>query len=459
MMQSCNSALLTDFYEIAMLQVYFQRGMNESAVFEFFVRQLPPQRNFLVSAGLEQVVDYLRKLRFDRDELAWLRARRRFDAAFLDSLQGFRFTGDVDAMPEGTIFFADEPILRVRAPLREAQFIESRVMNLLHYQTLIASKAVRMRIAAPQAQLIDFGMRRAHGAEAAVHSARASYLAGFDGTATTLAASLFPIPVFGTMAHSFVQVHEYETEAFSSFARSFPDNVILLIDTYDTEAAAREVVHLARTLRQASIRIRAVRIDSGEPDATSRRVRQILDAGQCSDIGIFASSNLDEYALQTLVDAAAPINGFGIGTRLNTSSDAPYLDCAYKLVEYAGRPCRKRSSGKQYWPGSKQVFRMYDGAGMIESDTLAPQSLTLPGKAMLEPVMRSGLLLGSPPTLPQIRGHVRAQVAALPLALRSLSQTRPFRLVVPAALRGLARQADARQRQLAQRNRARWMTS
>lgn len=458
-MRSCESALLTDFYEIAMLQVYFQRGMNESAVFEFFVRQLPPQRNFLVSAGLEQVLDYLTALHFDDDDLAWLRAARRFDAAFLDSLRGFRFTGDMDAMPEGTVFFPDEPIVRVRAPLREAQFIESRVMNLLHYQTMIASKAVRMRIAAPQAQLFDFGMRRAHGAEAAVHSARASYLAGFDATATTLAASLFDIPVVGTMAHSFVQVHEYETEAFSSFAHAFPDRVILLIDTYDTEAAARQVVHLARALRQAGIRIRAVRIDSGEPDAVSRRVRQILDAGQCSEIGIFASSNLDEYALQTLVDAGAPINGFGIGTRMNTSSDAPYLDCAYKLVEYAGRPCRKRSTGKQYWPGGKQVFRLCDAAGVMSSDTLAPHLEILAGKAMLEPVMRSGILLGSPPALPQIRSHVRAQLAALPAALRSLQQATPFPIVVPAALRALARQVDARQRRLAQRERARWAGS
>lgn len=451
MMRPCESALLTDFYEIAMLQVYFQRGMNECAVFEFFVRQLPPQRNFLVSAGLAQVVDYLGALHFNDDDLAWLRASGRFDAAFLDSLQGFRFTGDVDAMPEGTIFFPDEPVLRLRAPLREAQLVESRVINLLHFQTLIASKAARMRMAAPQAQLVDFGMRRAHGAEAAVHSARASYLAGFDGTATTLAASLFGIPVFGTMAHSFVQVHEHETDAFLSFARAFPDNVILLIDTYDTEAAARQVVDLAHALRPSGIRIKAVRIDSGEPGATSRRVRHILDAGQCRDIGIFASSNLDEYVLQTLVDAGAPIDGFGIGTRMNTSSDAPSLDCAYKLVEYAGRPCRKRSAGKQYWPGGKQVFRVHDGAGVMSSDALALQSEMLPGKAMLEPLMRDGILLRSPPSLLQIRADVAAQFAALPAALQSLKPAAPFPVTVRPALRHLAHQVDERQQAQAAR--------
>ncbi len=456
-MRTCSeSALLTDLYEIAMLQVYFQRSMNETAVFEFFVRRLPPERHFLMSAGLEQVVDYLGKLRFDEDELAWLRASGRFDAAFVDSLSQLRFTGDVDALPEGTVFFAEEPVLRVRARLCEAQFIESRLMNLLHYQTLVASKAARMRIAAPKAQLIDFGMRRAHGAEAAVLSARASYLAGFDGTATTMAAPLFGIPVFGTMAHSFVQVHDDESAAFESFARAFPDNVVLLIDTYDTEAAAHQVVQLARCLRQqGDIRIRAVRIDSGEPDATSRRVRQILDAGQCEQVGIFVSSNLDEYALSALVEAGAPINGFGVGTRMNTSNDAPYLDCAYKLVEYAGRPTRKRSAGKQYWPGAKQVFRRIGEDGVMSGDTLSPLAESLPGMAMLTPVMRGGVLLASLPSLAAIRANAASQIAALPASLRSLRQAAEYPLAVADTLRELADRVDARQVRRARLDRAR----
>lgn len=460
-MRTCGeSALLTDLYELAMLQVYFLRGMNETAVFEFFIRQLPPQRNFFMSAGLEQLVDYLQKLRFDADDLAWLRASGRFDAGFLDSLEQLRFTGDVDGLPEGTIFFADEPLLRVRARLCEAQFIESRVINLLHYQTLVASKAARMRIAAPRAQLIDFGMRRAHGAEAAVLSARASYLAGFDGTATTLAAPLFDIPVFGTMAHSFVQVHDYESQAFESFARAFPDNAVLLIDTYDTEAAAHQVVQLARFLRQhGDIRLRAVRVDSGDPDVTTRRVRQILDAGQCREVGIFVSSNLDEYALHALVDAGAPIDGFGVGTRMNTSNDAPFLDCAYKLVEYAGRPCRKRSAGKQYWPGAKQVFRQYREDGAMNGDTLSTQAESPPGTAMLEPIMRDGALLASLPPLKQIRAHAASQIAALPAALRSLSQASTYPVAVSDTLRELARQVDARQESFAQLDRARWGNS
>ena len=389
------SALLTDLYEITMLQGYFSRSMDETAVFEFFVRNMPDQRNFLMAAGLAQVLACLTDLRFDHDDLAWLRASGKFDPAFIDSLSSFRFSGDVDAMPEGTIFFPDEPILRITAPLREAQLIESRVMNLLHYQTLIASKAARVVIAAQGRRLVDFGLRRAHGAEAGILSARASYIAGFDGTATTVAASLFDIPVFGTMGHSFIQAHEYETEAFATFVRAFPNDATLLIDTYDTEAAAQQVVRLAQWLREEEedSHIKAVRIDSGDLGAEACRVRSILDDGGCPEIAIFASGNLDETALQSLVQSGAPINGFGVGTRMNTSSDAPYLDCAYKLVEYAGQPRRKRSIGKATWPGCKQVLRHYDAHGVMSGDTLTLQHDMSPGEALLQPVIRGSMLL------------------------------------------------------------------
>lgn len=438
-------ALLTDLYQITMLQAYFARGMDQTAVFEFFVRRLPDQRNFLMAAGLAQVVDYLAALRFDEDDLAWLHASGRFDAAFVESLRGLRFSGDVDAMPEGTVFFADEPILRITAPLPEAQLVESRVINLLHYQTLAASKAVRSVIAARGRRLVDFGMRRAHGAEAAVMSARASYIAGFDATATTLAAPLFGIPVAGTMAHSFVQAHEQETDAFAAFARAFPDNATLLIDTYDTEAAAHQVVRLARWLqRREGIGIKAVRIDSGELGEQARRVRQILDAGGCRAITIFASGNLDEYALQRLLEQDAPIDGFGVGTRMNTSSDAPYLDCAYKLVAYAGQARRKRSVGKATWPGSKQVFRRHDARGAIVADTLGLQHEALPGQALLQPVIRGGKLLAPPPPLSAIRAHAHAQIGALPAALRALAPAAPPEVTVSPALQALAHQVDQR---------------
>ena len=451
------SPLLTDFYEIAMLQAYHSSDMNETAVFEFFVRQLPPGRNFLLAAGLAQVVDYLSELLFDHEDVGWLSASGRFDPGFIASLIDFRFSGAVDALPEGSVFFADEPIIRITAPLREAQFIESRVMNLLHYQTLVASKAARSVIAAQGRQLIDFGLRRAHGAEAAALSARASYIAGFDGTATTMAAPLFGIPVFGTMAHSFVQAYDYESNAFAAFAHAFPHNATLLIDTYDTEAAAQQVVRLAQWLQEEEdIEIKAVRIDSGDLDAVARQVRQILDGGDCSRIGIFASGNLDEYALQALLHSGAPIDGFGVGTRMNTSSDAPYLDCAYKLVDYAGQPRRKRSPGKATWPGSKQVFRHVDAHGVLHGDTLALQHERIAGTPLLQPVMRGGMLLAPLPSLPEIRAHAQAQIASLPPALRALSAAPPYPVAVSDALQQLAQQVDERQRSLADADRAQW---
>jgi nicotinate phosphoribosyltransferase len=452
-----DGALLTDFYELAMLQAYFSRGMDETAVFEFFVRHLPEERNFLVAAGLEQVIDYLTSLRFEAADLAWLRDSGRFDPAFVDSLKDFRFTGDVDAMPEGTVFFADEPMLRITAPLREAQFVESRVMNLLHYQTLVASKAARIVIAAHGRRLVDFGLRRAHGAEAALLSARASYIAGFDGSATTLAAPLFGIPVSGTMAHSFVQAQEHETEAFATFARAFPDNTTLLIDTYDTEAAAQQVVRLAQWLRQeANIRIQAVRIDSGDLGVQAQRVRDILDAGGCADVGIFVSGNLDEYALQALLAQQAPIGGFGVGTRMNTSADAPYLDCAYKLVEYAGRALRKRSAGKATWPGCKQVFRQHDARGAMAGDVLTLQHDQRHGDALLQPVLRGSMLLAPSPPLDAIRAHARSQLAALPSSLRGLAPADPYPVAVSPELQHLARDVDAHQRAAAATDRAQW---
>jgi nicotinate phosphoribosyltransferase len=449
--------LLTDLYQITMLQAYFLQRMNQPAVFEFFVRRLPAGRNFLVAAGLAQLVDYLAMLRFGDDDLAWLRGSGRFDAGFIESLRDFRFTGDMDAVPEGTVVFADEPLLRISAPLREAQFIESRLINLIHYQTMVASKAARCVIAARGRTLVDFGLRRAHGAEAALLSARASHIAGFDSTATTLAAPVFGIPLAGTMAHSFVQVHDSETDAFSAFAHAFPDNATLLIDTYDTEAGARMVVPLAHWLREEEqIRIKAVRIDSGDLGSLARRVRAILDAGDCQEIGIFVSGNLDEYAVQALMEQDAPIDGFGIGTRMNTSSDASYLDCAYKLVEYDGRPLRKRSTDKASWPGAKQVFRLAGSDGRMREDVLALMDEIRPGSGLLQPVMRGGRRLGAYPSLPDIRARAQAQIAALPPALRLLDPAAPFPVRVSAKLRQLASRVDASQERHAAAERARW---
>ncbi|MDE2310778.1 MAG: nicotinate phosphoribosyltransferase, partial [Betaproteobacteria bacterium] len=273
-----NSALLTDLYQLTMLQGYHDSGMEEVAVFEFFVRKLRPGRGFLMAAGLEQVLEFLEGLHFSSEELAWLASTGRFSREFLARLETLHFTGDVHAMPEGTVFFPNEPILRVTAPIAQAQLVETRLINLLHFQTLIASKAARMVLMAPDKLLVDFGLRRAHGAEAGLLAARASYLAGFTGTSNVLAGMQFGIPLFGTMAHSFVQAHADETLAFEHFAHAQPDNVVLLIDTYDTEAAASKVVALAPQLKRQGIRIKGVRIDSGDLADHARKVRQILDA-------------------------------------------------------------------------------------------------------------------------------------------------------------------------------------
>jgi len=437
------SALLTDFYQLTMLAAYHEQGMTDTAVFEFFVRKLPPGRNFFIAAGIESVLDFLEGFAFTAEEIDWLAGLGRFKPAFLAWLGKLRFTGSVEAMPEGTPFFTDEPILRVIAPLPEAQIVETRLINLLQFETLIASKAARVRLAAGDRLLVDFGLRRAHGAEAGLLSARASYLAGFDGTSNTLAGMRWNIPVYGTMAHSFVQAHATELTAFESFARVHPQATTLLIDTYDTEAAAATLVPLARKLRAEGIAIRAVRLDSGDLLAHARKVRAILDAGGLHEIRIFASGNLDEYEIVRLLAGGAPIDGFGVGTRMNVSADQPYLDCAYKLQEYAGRPRRKRSEGKATWPGRKQVFRRFDTQGMMVGDVLTVAGDAQEGTPLLACVMRDGKRLGPTPPLAELRSRTRTQLAALPEPLRRNEATAPYPVIVAEPLIRLAAEVDA----------------
>lgn len=437
--------LLTDLYQLTMLQAYWRAGMTGTAVFEFFVRKLPQKRNFLMAAGLEQVLRYLESLRFSEQEMAWLRSLGRFDPAFLDWLAAFRFSGDVHAMPEGTIFFQDEPILRVAAPMPEAQFIESRIVNLLHFQTLVASKAARMVLQQPHATLIDFGLRRAHGAEAGLLAARAAYIAGFTGTATLAAERAFGVPAFGTMAHSFVQAHATEMAAFRTFAAAWPESLILLIDTYDTLAAAHQVAALAHELSGQGIAVRGVRLDSGDLIALSQQVRHIFDSNGLQRLQIFASSSIDEYFMAKVAAARAPIDGYGIGTHLTTSADAPYLDCAYKLQEYAGQPRRKRSTGKATWPGRKQVYREFTRTGGIKADIVTIEGDEQIGQPLLVPVMRQGQRVGEPEPIAISRERAAAALASLPARLRALQRGRPeplFRPRIAPALHALAERAD-----------------
>jgi nicotinate phosphoribosyltransferase len=438
------SPLLTDLYQLNMLQAYLDDGHTGSAVFEFFMRKLPPRRGFLIAAGLEQVLDYLETLQFSTDEIDWLARTGRFKQNLLDYLAGLRFNGDVHAIPEGTVFFADEPLLRITAPLPQAQLIETRLINLLHFQTLVASKAARMVLAAPGKLMVDFGLRRAHGAEAGLFAARASYIAGFAGTATVLADKLYGIPIYGTMAHSFIQSYDEEMEAFEKFARARPENLTLLIDSYDTEAGAHKVVALAPRLRARGITIRAVRLDSGDLIALSKSVRRILDDGGLRDVRIFASGGLTEDSVADFLRASAPVDGFGMGTSLTTSSDVASLDCVYKLQEYAGLSRRKRSTGKATWPGRKQVWRSYGPGGRMTADVLSVESDEHNGEPLIELVMQGGRRLAPSPPLAALRERAAGDLARLPDPLRQLEPGASYPVQIGDRLLRLVDEVDVR---------------
>ena len=443
-MEPIPSALLTDLYQLNMVQAYLESGQTDTAVFEFFVRKLPAQRSFLMAAGLEQALEFLENLQFSKDELGWLEKSGRFSASLIEYLANFRFSGDVHAMREGTVFFANEPIVRITAPLPQAQLIETRLINVLHFQSLIASKAARMVMLAPDKLLVDFGLRRAHGAEAGLMAARASYIAGFAGTATVLAEKSFGIPVYGTMAHSFIQSFGNESEAFEAFARARPNNLVLLIDTYDTVTAARKVVALAPRLRALGINVHGVRLDSGDLVALSKSVRRILDEGGLKETTIFASGGIEEDTLAAFARERAPIDGIGIGTSLATSSDAPALDCAYKLQEYAGSPRRKRSTGKATWPGRKQVWRSYGPDGRMESDILSTEDDKHDGTPLIQPVVTGGRRVGPQPLLDDIRAHARQELRRLPAGLETLVPATRYAAQVTPSLERLAAAVDSR---------------
>jgi nicotinate phosphoribosyltransferase len=337
-------------------------------------------------------------------------------------------------------------MVRVAAPMPQAQLVETRLINIMHFQTLVASKAARMVLAAPGKLMVDFGLRRAHGAEAGLMAARASYIAGFAGTATVLAGKLFGIPIFGTMAHSFIQAHDDEAEAFEMFAQSRPDNLTLLIDTYDTEAGARKVVTLAPRLAARGIKIGAVRLDSGDLIALSKSVRRMLDDGGLGEVRIFASGGLDEDSAAAMLRAGAPIDGFGMGTSLTTSSDVAALDCVYKLQEYAGLPRRKQSVGKATWPGRKQIWRIFDAAGRMRGDILSVENDGQAGEALMQLVMRGGRRVAPSPPLSDIRARSERDLARLPEALRLLQPGVSYPVQVGEALQRLAGEVDNRLR-------------
>ena len=437
-MDPLTNPLLTDLYQLTMMEAYLREGMIREAAFEFYVRQLPPGRGFLMAAGLDSVLTYLEGLRFSGVEISALERTGRFTPRMLAHLADLRFTGEVDALPEGTPFFPNEPLLRISAPLPVAQLVETRIINLLHFETLIASKAARCRLAAGEhTLLVDFGLRRAHGAEAGLLAARTSFIAGFAGTSNVLAGPLYGLPLFGTMAHSYIEAHDDEEAAFLTYARANPDNVTLLVDTYDTLQGARHAIRAAKTLAREGIRVRSVRLDSGDILALSREVRALFDREGLTEVGIFVSGNMDEYEIENLLAAGAPIDGFGVGTKLDTAEDAPYLECAYKLVEYDGRPRLKTSAGKATLPGRKQVFRRTEGGRMVGDTVALAAEEGMAGSPLLVRVMEGGRRLSPQLDLPAIAGYAQEQLQALPETLRCLETDPPYDVRFSPALRRL----------------------
>jgi nicotinate phosphoribosyltransferase len=394
-----------------------------------------------MAAGLEQVLDFLEQLHVSPSELEWLEQTGRFSQSCLDYLEHLRFSGDVHAMQEGTVFFPNEPILRVTAPLPLAQFVETRIMNLLNFQTLIASKAARSVLIAGGKPLIDFGLRRAHGAEAGLLAARAGYLAGFTGTATLLAGMEYGIPLYGTMAHSFVQAHTDETTAFEHFAMAQPEHAVLLLDTYDTEAAARKVVALAPSLRTQGITVKGVRLDSGDLADHAQKVRRILDEGGLLHTKILASGNLDEYQPQRLVASGVPIDSFAVGTAM-TSADAPSLDCATNFKSMPADLAGSDQKKKPPWPDRKQVYRQYRHDERFDYDVVTTHNDHHPGESLLHPVMTEGRRLIPAQKLTELRERAVTQLVMLPDSLRSLDCDHLYDVRISHPLQDLARVVD-----------------
>ena len=416
-----NVTSFVDLYELTMAASYFGHGLNEAATFELSVRELPPGRGFLVACGLEDALAYLEGLEFDGEAIAHLRALGTFDEAFLEALSTLRFRGDVWAVPEGETVFAQEPLLRVTAPLVEAQLVETFLLNTITFQTMIATKAARIDLACAGRTFVDFSSRRDHGADAALKGARASFIGGAAATSNVLAGRIYGLELSGTMAHAYVLSFEDESEAFRTYARDFPEAAVLLIDTYDTVRGAERAAAIANELRPEGVTLQAVRLDSGNLGELARAVRTVLDDGGCQDVRIFASGDLDEYRITALVEAGAPIDAFGVGTRLGTSADAPSLGGVYKLVADARGPKMKRSTGKASLPGVKQVYRTEEN-GLTTADMIAlAGEAGVAGRPLLAQVMAAGRRLYAAETLRTIRERRERAVARLPETARALA--------------------------------------
>jgi nicotinate phosphoribosyltransferase len=424
-----NAVLLTDLYELTMASSYHSLGMNGEATFDLFVRELPLKRNFLVSCGLEDALSFLERLRFDEEAIGYLRSLELFDESFLGFLGDLRFTGEVRALPEGELLFPEEPLVSVTAPLIEAQIVETFLLNCISFQTMIASKAARVTIACGERSYVDMSPRRDHGADAALKVARASFVGGATGTSNVLAGKVYGLPLSGTMAHSYVMAFEDETEAFRCFARTFPDNAVLLIDTFDVEEGARRAARVAQELKPKGVKVRGVRIDSGLLAPLTRSVRKILDEAGLSEVSIVLSGDLDEYRIKELLDDGVPADRFGVGTQLGTSGDAPALGSVYKLVAEGREPKMKLSTGKATLPGRKQVHRFHDEGGLTRDVIGLEAEPVAGGRPLLRCVMSGGRRLGPAEGLRTLQRRCRAAVGDLPQRLRTLHDgVEPYRV-------------------------------
>lgn len=434
--QRDNLALLTDLYEFTMAEAYYQNKMFAPATFSLFIREYPPNRGYFVSAGLEEVVDYLNCIGYSQEDLDYLKSTDLFSDDFLHYLGSLRFSGDVHAIAEGRLFFKDEPVLEVTAPIIEGQLMESFIVNAINLQVILATKTSRCVYAADGRNIVDFSLRRTQGTDAGVKVARAGYIAGLSATSNVLAGKIYGIPVAGTMAHSFITSFEEEIDAFRAFAEIFGDNTVLLIDTYDTISGAEKAVQVAREMSGRGHKLRGVRLDSGDMTELSRAVRDIFRQAGLDDVSIFASGGFDEFKIADSLKNEAEIDAFGVGTKMGTSADSPYTDMAYKLVQYDGRPVLKLSSGKKTLVAEKQVFRLRD-SGRLAKDMIALRDEDIEGEALLQPVMKDGKRLLATESLNTIRERLQDESDALSDSVKAIEKPARYPVEVAAGLERL----------------------
>lgn len=445
---------MVDLYELTMAQSYFIYKKKTCATFDLFVRTPPTNRSYLVSCGLEDILNYIKNLKFSEQDLAYLKKQGFFSEDFLKYLATFKFTGDIWAMPEGEIFFANEPLIRVTAPIIEAQIIESCLLNTINLQSMIASKASRVVFSAGDRRVYDFALRRTHGQDAGIKVARSSYIAGFSGTSNVLAGKLYNIPIAGTMAHSFVMSFKHEIDAFLAYSETFPHKTVLLVDTYDTRIGIENAVSIGLYLKEKGFRLQGIRLDSGNIVGLSKLARRMLDKAGLNYARIFASGNLDEFKIRDLLKRGARVDSFGVGTNMGTSIDAPSLDVIYKISEVTdefGRflPTMKLSKGKVTYPGRKQVFRVQDKKGRFIKDILGLEKEKIRGRPLLKKAVEGGRVIYKIPSLDKIRRALKSNLSRFPQKLKDIYSSSEYPVIVSPQLKALrsalARQLEKRQ--------------